>query len=138
MGVKTKFKTKLLQLINFVFNSNVTSEFNFHEYILRNNFSFTYSSFRVPLNATSSCYNAKKYQQSPTWMEIDRKTLSFDSVIVFNSWNLHKIGRCYPSNIPLWKYVYFTSCPVDMMSLNCPAHYVNNDISHIGIFLFIM
>ena len=68
-------------------------------------------------------------------MEIDRKTSSFDSVIVFHNWNLHMIGKCYPLNLALWKYVYFTSCPVDIMSLNCHTHYVNDDISHIGIFL---
>ena len=105
-------------------------------YIFENKFLIhTYSKFWIPLNATSSCHHAKKFQQPPTWMEIYQKPHSFDSVIVFNGWNLHLIGRCYHLNLPLWKYVYFTSCPIVRMSLNCLTIFVNDDISHIGIFL---
>lgn len=69
---------------------------------LRNNFSFTHTIF-------------------PTIPHMNENCFCFDSMIVFDKWNLHRIGRCYPLNLPLWKYIYFTSCPVDMMSLNCPA-----------------
>ena len=65
------------------------------------------------------------------------KTLNFDSMIVFSGWNLHRKSRCCPLtlNTFLWKYIYFTSCPVNMMSLNCLVVYENDNISQTRIFL---
>ena len=42
----------------------------------------------------------------------------------------HRIGRHQPLNLPLWKYIYFTSWPVDTMFLNCSVVCVNDDIPH--------
>ena len=60
--------------------------------------------------------------------------MTLDLAIEFNGQNLHRIGRYYPLNIPLCKYVYFTGLPIDAIFLNYFAVCVNNDIPHTDFF----
>ena len=67
---------------------------------------------------------------------IDRnpiKTL-LDLMIEFSDRRLYRIGRCYPLNFLLWKYVYYTGWTINAMSLNCFVVCVNDNIPHTGIF----
>ena len=138
----------------FSFPSNSFSN-TFKHTTLCFNFSFTQSSFWAN---NISFRSSHEWEQDPIFIflfsQMDIKlnwakngwfsnnpphewklTQNTDLVIQSNGWTQHRIGRCYPLNLPLWKHIYFTSWPVDAMSLNCSAVCVNDDVLHTGFFL---
>ena len=91
----------------------------------------------VPLKFNSSKFNfIIPFSNSPThkWKLIEDPTRTpLDLVREFNGQNLYRIGKCYPLNLLLWKYVYFTGWPINTISLNCSIICVNDDIPHTSI-----